>query len=96
LWLVVVTAVRRSELCGLQICDVDLDRALVHIAVSYVVCGGRRVRKTTKPGGLKTYVANTAVSRPGRLWRIHSFFRARLPDQIPATGAGPAHGCRRL
>jgi integrase len=48
LWLVIVTGVRRGELCGLQIRDVELDRALVHIAFSYVVRGGRRVRKDTK------------------------------------------------
>ena len=48
LWLVVVTGVRRGELCGLQIRDVDLERALVHIAFNYVVRGGRRVRKDTK------------------------------------------------
>ena len=48
LWLVVVTGVRRGELCGLQIRDIDLDRALVHVAFSYVVRGGRRVRKDTK------------------------------------------------
>ena len=28
LWLVVVTGVRRGELCGLQIRDIDLDRGL--------------------------------------------------------------------
>ena len=48
LWLVVVTGVRRGELCGLQIRDVDLDRALVHVGFNYVVRGGRRVRKDTK------------------------------------------------
>jgi integrase len=48
LWLVMVTGVRRGELCGLQIRDVDLDRALVHVAFNYVVRGGRRVRKDTK------------------------------------------------
>ncbi len=48
LWLVIVTGVRRGELCGLQIRDIDLDRALVHVASSYVVRGGRRVRKDTK------------------------------------------------
>jgi integrase len=48
LWLVVVTGVRRGELCGLQIHDVDLDRALVHVAFNYVVRGGQRVRKDTK------------------------------------------------
>ena len=32
LWLVVVTGVRRGELCGLQIGDIDLDRGLVHVA----------------------------------------------------------------
>ncbi len=48
LWLVVVTGVRRGELCGLQIRDIDLDRALVHVAFNYVVRGGQHVRKDTK------------------------------------------------
>jgi integrase len=48
LWLVVVTGVRRGELCGLQIRDIDLDRALLHIAFNYVVRGGQRIRKDTK------------------------------------------------
>ena len=48
LWLVTVTGVRRGELCGLQIRDIDLDRGLVHIAFNYVVRGGQRVRKDTK------------------------------------------------
>jgi hypothetical protein len=34
---------------------------------------------------LKNHVANTAVSWPGRLRQIHSFFRARSPDQMLAT-----------
>jgi len=49
LWLVVVTGVRRGELCGLQICDIDLERGLVHVAFNYIVRGGQRVRKVTKP-----------------------------------------------
>jgi len=48
LWLVVVAGVRRGELCGLQIRDIDLVRALVHVAFNYVVRGGQRVRKDTK------------------------------------------------
>ena len=48
LWLVVVTGVRRGELCGLQIRDIDLGRGLVHVAFNYVVRGGQRVRKDTK------------------------------------------------
>ena len=48
LWLVVVTGVRRGELCSLQIRDFDLDRGLVHVAFNYVVRGGQRVRKDTK------------------------------------------------
>jgi transposase len=36
---------------------------------------------------LKNYVANTAVSWPGRLRQIHSFFRARSPDQMLAAAA---------
>jgi integrase len=47
-WLVVVTGVRRGELCGLQIRDVDLDRGLVHVAFNYVVRAGQRIRKDTK------------------------------------------------
>jgi hypothetical protein len=38
-------------------------------------------------GALKNYVANTAVSWPGRLRQIRAFFRARSPDQMPATAA---------
>ena len=48
LWLVVVTGVRRGELCGLQVRDIDLDQGLVHVAFNYVVRGGQRVRKDTK------------------------------------------------
>jgi integrase len=48
LWLVAVTGVRRGELCGLQIRDIDLDGGLVHVAFNYVVRGGQRVRKDTK------------------------------------------------
>jgi integrase len=48
LWLVVITGVRRGEPCGLQICDLDLHRGLVHVAFNYVVRGGQRVRKDTK------------------------------------------------
>ena len=48
LWLVVVTGVRRGELCGLQIRDIDLDRGLVHVAFNYVVRSGQRARKTPR------------------------------------------------
>jgi integrase/DNA-binding transcriptional regulator YhcF (GntR family) len=48
LWLVAITGVRRGELCGLQIRDIDLDRGLVHVAFNYVVRAGQRVRKDTK------------------------------------------------
>jgi transposase len=36
---------------------------------------------------LKNYVANTAVTWPGRLRQIHAFFRARSPDQMLAAAA---------
>jgi hypothetical protein len=46
-------------------------------------------------GALKNYVANTAVSWPGRLRQIHSFFRARSPDQMLDTAAPwTSPGCR--
>jgi hypothetical protein len=38
-------------------------------------------------GAMKNYVANTAVTWPGRLRQIHSFFRNRSPDQMLATAA---------
>ena len=38
-------------------------------------------------GGLKNYVANTAVTWPGRLRQVHAFFRARSPDQMLAAAA---------
>jgi integrase len=34
--------------CGLQIRDVDLDRALIHVGFNYVVRAGQRIRKDTK------------------------------------------------
>jgi integrase len=48
LWLVAITGARRGELCALQICDVDLDKGILHIAFNYVVVAGYRVRKDTK------------------------------------------------
>ncbi len=48
LWLVAITGARRGELCALQVCDIDLEKGILHIAFNYVVVGGRRVRKDTK------------------------------------------------
>ncbi|HTX26836.1 MAG TPA: tyrosine-type recombinase/integrase [Streptosporangiaceae bacterium] len=48
LWLVAITGARRGELCALQVCDVDLEKCVLHLAYNYVVVGGRRVRKDTK------------------------------------------------
>jgi integrase len=48
LWLVAITGARRGELCALQVCDVDVDKGILHIGFNYVVAGGRRVRKDTK------------------------------------------------
>jgi integrase len=48
LWLVAITGARRGELCALQVCDVDLENGVLHLAHNYVVVGGRRVRKDTK------------------------------------------------
>ena len=48
LWLVAITGARRGELCALQVCDVDLENGVLHLAYNYVVVGGRRVRKDTK------------------------------------------------
>ena len=53
--------------------------------------GAGTARMTVPPSGsgaaLKNYVANTAVTWPGRLRQIHSFFRARSPEQMLAPAA---------
>jgi hypothetical protein len=48
LWLAAVTGARRGELCGLQWSDVDLDSGVLHIAYSYLVRAGYKLRKDTK------------------------------------------------
>lgn len=48
LWLASVTGARRGELCGLQWADLDLDAGVVHIAWSYLVRDGQKLRKDTK------------------------------------------------
>jgi integrase len=48
LWLAAITGARRGELCTVQVCDIDLEHALLHVAFSYVVRGGQKVRKDTK------------------------------------------------
>jgi integrase len=48
LWLAAVTGARRGELCGLQWEDLDLDSGVVHVAFSYLVLPGVKVRKDTK------------------------------------------------
>ena len=82
LWLVMVTGVRRGELCGLQIRDVDLDRALVHVAFNYVVRGGRRVRKDTK-----THQDRWLAIDPVTCALIVSYL-AEIKAELAAVGAG--------
>jgi integrase len=48
LWLILITGQRRGELCGLQVCDIDLDQGLIHVAFNYLVKGGKKIRKDTK------------------------------------------------
>jgi integrase len=48
IWLAAVTGARRGELCGLQWTDIDLDAGVVHIAFSYLVRSGEKMRKDTK------------------------------------------------
>jgi integrase len=96
LWLVVVTGVRRGELCGLQIRDIDLDRGLMHVAFNYVVRGGQRVRKDTKthqdrwlaidPDScalIATYLDETAAALAA--------VGAGLPDNAYLFSNDPAH-----
>jgi integrase len=84
LWLVVVTGVRRGELCGLQIRDVDLDRALVHVAFNYVVRGGQRVRKDTKTHQDRWLAIDPAHARP----RNPDWVSHRVADVAAGAGVG--------
>jgi integrase len=81
LWLVMVTGVRRGELCGLQIRDVDLDRGLVHVAFNYVVRAGQRIRKDTK-----THQDRWLAIDPVTCALIASY-RAQIKAELAAVGA---------
>jgi integrase len=48
LWLAAVTGARRGELCALQWADLDLARGVMHVAYSYLVLPGVKMRKDTK------------------------------------------------
>jgi integrase len=48
LWLAAITGACRGELCALHWADLDLPRGVIHIAHSYSVAGGAKVRKDTK------------------------------------------------
>jgi len=82
LWLVVVTGVRRGELCGLQIRDVDLDRGLVHVAFNYVVRAGQRIRKDTK-----THQDRWLAIDPVTCALIAGYL-AQIKAELAAVGAG--------
>jgi integrase len=47
-WLAAITGARRGELCAVQVCDIDLEHKLLHIAFNYLVKSGQKVRKDTK------------------------------------------------
>jgi hypothetical protein len=62
LWLAAVTGARRSELCGLQWTDIDIDTSLIRIESSYLARGGQRLRK-----GHEDSPAPESRDRPGHL-----------------------------
>jgi hypothetical protein len=67
--LVVVTGVRRGELCGLQICDVDLGRG--PSARRLQLCGPRRSVAGYRPSHLRIdrELTQGGQGRAGRCWR---------------------------
>jgi integrase len=82
LWLVVITGVRRGELCGLQICDLDLAGGTVHVAFNYVVRGGQRVRKDTK-----THQDRWLAIDPDTCALVASYLR-EVREALAAVGVG--------
>ena len=69
---------RRGELCGLQIRDIDLDRGLVHVAFNYVVRAGQQVRKDTE-----THQDRWLATGPDTCALVASYL-----DELAAVGAG--------
>ena len=96
LWLVVVTGVRRGELGGLQIRDIDLDRGLVHVAFNYVVRGGQRVRKDTKRPQMRLGSSSTSraagITPPASCWPAASTYATPPPASVTAAAARPPCG----
>jgi integrase len=74
--------VRRGELGGLQIRDIDLDRGLVHVAFNYVVRGGQRVRKDTK-----TYQDRWLAIDPDTCALIANYL-GEIRAELATVGAG--------
>jgi integrase len=48
LWLAAITGARRGQLCAVQVCDIDLEHGILHIAFIYMVKNGQKIRKDTK------------------------------------------------
>jgi hypothetical protein len=76
LWLVAVTGVRRGELCGLQIRDVDLDRGAGPRCLQL-----RCPRRAARPQGHQDPPGPVAGHRPGHL---------RTDSQLPGRDPGQA------
>jgi integrase len=96
LWLVAITGARRGELCGLQTCDVDLDRRIVHVAFNYIVRGGKKVRKDTKTHQDRWLAIDpdTCVMIAGYVEQIRAALVAagvKLPDDAYLFSNDPVH-----
>ena len=86
LWLAAITGARRGELCAVQVCDLDLEHALLHVAFNYVVKGGQKVRKDTKTHQDRWVALDPVERRVHR--RAPGRGRVGAGDGRPGTGAG--------
>lgn len=92
LWLAAVTGARRGELCALQWTDLDLDRGVVHIAYSYLVLTGVKMRKDTKTHqDRKLAIDEVTVTVLAERWQYVKEQLARAGVELPDTAYIFAH-----
>jgi integrase len=61
LWLAAITAACRGELCVVQVCDIDLEHGILHIAFNYMVKNGQKIREDLSSA---TVTSARLVDRP--------------------------------
>lgn len=81
-WLVAITGVRCGELCAVQIRDIDLDAAVLHVAYNHVGKGGKKVRNQP---ALRRRFRSGQYRRPA--WPLCRWRHLNTRATIPGSGS---------